>query len=540
MRTHQDRTPTPAPEPVKRARPGPVSEGPVVGGHAPVTPTALGRLQGAAGNRATATLVAQRAARAPSRASGAPVIQRELSLAQAASVAARIHEAVEGLGTDEEAVYGALSGRTPEDIDAIRDAYFLAYDETLQAAINDDFSGDELERVNRLLQGHAGPGVIATDAQEAAALATRAREIAASLREAIYGAGTAEAEIFNALEGRTEAEIGAIKREYLALTDNTLEEDLVDDLSGDELERALALLGVRAAGEFTNRVTQEMTEQMTTVVRGRFTWSLSDDRLDIDVPAHFVPAPGLTVPLAAWQSEIDATWNQFAVSEPGGQRVGIHMTLRDDSGDPRRIDVVQNETPGTYGGNDRANAGMFYPVMDPGIAAHEFGHLIGLPDEYQRTHRDFRQVTGEDRTGPAAPPGTSPADVARDLHDALYLENPAQRAPRATTVLRNAGLIVRGVPQQGDYAQSVMEAYDDEYGGWFSSELLEVLVEQLPEGSRWTIQTVFSYASGTIMGNKGVVGVQPHEHPVMPRHLREFRAIVARQWPEKTWTVGPR
>jgi hypothetical protein len=283
-----------------------------------------------------------------------------------------------------------------------------------------------------------------------------------------------------------------------------------------------------------------MTEQMTTVVQGRFTWSLSDDRLDIDVPAHFVPAPGITVPLGTWQSEIDGTWNQFAVSEPGGQRVQIHMILRDDPGDPRRIDVVQNETPGTYGGNDRANAGMFYPVMDPGIAAHEFGHLIGLPDEYQRTHRDFRRVTGEDRTGPAAPPGVAPADVASDLHDALYLEDPAQRAPRATTVLRNAGLIVGGVPQQGDYAQSVMEAYDDEYGGWFSSELLEVLVEQLPEGSRWTIQTAFSYASGTIMGNKGMVGVQAHEHPVMPRHLREFRSIVARQWPEKTWTVGPR
>jgi hypothetical protein len=105
-------------------------------------------------------------------------------------------------------------------------------------------------------------------------------------------------------------------------------------------------------------------------------------------------------------------------------------------------------------------------------------------------------------------------------------------------VLRGAGLIAGGVPQQGDFAQSVMAAYDEEYGGTFASELLEVIVEQVPEGSRWTLQTVFSYASGTIMGNKGVVGVQAHEHPVMPRHMQEFRAIVARQWPEKTWTLG--
>jgi hypothetical protein len=107
-------------------------------------------------------------------------------------------------------------------------------------------------------------------------------------------------------------------------------------------------------------------------------------------------------------------------------------------------------------------------------------------------------------------------------------------------VLSNVGLIAGGVPQQGDFAQAVMAAYDEEYGGVFRSELLEALDEQLPDGSRWTLQTVFSYASGTIMGNPTVVGIQPHEHPVMARHLREFRDMVARQWPEKTWQVEPR
>ena len=537
MRTHADRSPLAGPAAAQARRAPAASPGADLAADpaAPLSPDGLRRLGAAAGNRATAGLVAQRTGPA-----GPPVVQRAVSLAQAAQLAALIHDAIDGLGTDEEAVYGALSGRTPEDIDAIRDAYFLAYDETLQHAINDDFSGDELDRVNRLLEGHAAPGPISTDAQQAAAVAARAREIAASLREAMRGAGTEEDEIFNALEGRSTDEIGAIKREYLALTDNTLEEDLVDDLSGDELQRALDLLGVRSTGEFTNRVTQEMTEQMTTVVRGRFTWSLTDDRLEIDVPARFVPAPGIAVPLATWQTEIDGIWNQFAVTEPGGQRVEIHMTLRDDPGDPRRIDVVQNQTPGTYGGEDRANAGMFYPVMNAGIAAHEFGHLVGLPDEYQRTHRDFTAITGENRVGPANASGKTPLVIARELHDALYLEDATQRAPRATTVLRNVGLISGGTPQQGDFAQSVMAAYDDEYGGVFSSELLEVLVDRLPEGSRWTIQTVFSYASGTIMGNKGEVGVQAHEHPVMPRHMREFKNIVARRFPEKTWTLGPR
>lgn len=537
MRTHADRSSGSGPgqAPARQSPAQAPGHGPAADPAAPLSADGLRLLGSVAGNRAMAGLVAQRTG-----AGGPPVIQREVSLPQAARLAARIHDAVEGWGTDEEAVYGALSGRTPEDIDAIGDAYYLAYDETLRHAIEDDFSGSELARVNQLLEGHAAPGPISTDAQEAEATATRAREIAASLREAMHGAGTEEDEIYNALEGRSQAEIGAIKREYLALTNNTLEEDLRDDLSGEELTRALDLLGVRAAGEFTNRITQEMTEQMTTVVQGRFTWSLTDDRLEVDVPANIRPAPGLTVPLATWQTEIDGVWNQFALTEPGGQRVEIHMTFRNDPGDPRRIDVVQNQTPGTYGGEDRANAGMFYPVMDAGIAAHEFGHLVGLPDEYQRTHRDFRAITGEDRVGPANASGKTPLAIARELHDALYLEVAAQRAPAATTVLRNVGLISGGAPQQGDFAQSVMAAYDEEYGGVFSHELLEVLVDRLPEGSRWTIQTVFSYASGTIMGNKAQVGMQAHEHPVMPRHMREFQSIVARRFPEKTWTLGPK
>lgn len=494
-----------------------------------LTPGLVAQLQAAAGNRAAVQALRPGIA-----------VQRAVSLGQAAALAARLHEAMEGWGTDEDAVYGALSGRTPEDLDAIRDAYFLAYDRSLLSDINDDFSGDELARVMGLLEGHPAPTATATPEETTAATTTRAREIAEHLREAMRGLGTAETEIFNALEGRTPDELGAIKREYLALTDNTLETDLVDELSGDDLARALGLLGVRDAAEFTNTITQHMTEGVTTVVQGRFTWSLTDDRLEVDVPARFVPAAGLTVPLSQWQSQIDGVWNRFAVTEPGGRRVEIHMTLRDDPGDPRQIDVVQNETPGTYGGDDRANAGMWYPVMRADTAPHEFGHLIGLPDEYQRTHRDFRAITGEGRTGPANASGRTPLAIAQDLRNALYLEDQALRAPAATTALTAVGLIVGGVPQQGDFAQSVMEAYDEEYGGVFASELLEVLVDQLPERSRWTIQTVFSFASGTIMGNPGTVGVQPHEHPVMPRHMREFRNIIARQWPDKTWTLGPR
>jgi hypothetical protein len=48
---------------------------------------------------------------------------------------------------------------------------------------------------------------------------------------------------------------------------------------------------------------------------------------------------------------------------------------------------------------------------------------------------------------------------------------------------------------------------------------------------------VFSYASGTIMGNPGVV---PHEHPVADRHLREFLNIAATRFPTYSWSTGPK
>jgi len=103
-------------------------------------------------------------------------------------------------------------------------------------------------------------------------------------------------------------------------------------------------------------------------------------------------------------------------------------------------------------------------------------------------------------------------------------------------VLRNCGLIAGGVPQQGDFAQAVMSAYNEAHGETAANELLPTL-QGLPAGSNWTLLTVFSYASGTIMGNPAVVGTAEHEHPVMARHLREFKSIVWNRWPSLDWQV---
>jgi hypothetical protein len=110
-------------------------------------------------------------------------------------------------------------------------------------------------------------------------------------------------------------------------------------------------------------------------------------------------------------------------------------------------------------------------------------------------------------------------------------------------VLATVGLLVGRIPQQGDFAQDVMTQYDERHG-----TLKDDLISNFTyEGSvaadgtdRWLFQTVFSYASSSVMGNPGIFAPDPHQHPVEPRHLREFVSIVAQRHPAETWAMGPR
>lgn len=490
------------------------------------------RLQSGAGNRATAKMLGGTIQRA--------IIQRELSGDQANSIARSLEDAMSGLGTDEEAIYGALAGRTGADMTAIRAAYQQLFKKDLDAELADELTEDELARVSIAAPPVADESAMSEGDRQSAAM-DRARVAAQHLVEAMEGLGTEEDEIFNVLTGRTLEEIAEIQRAYQIRTGRHLDRDLQDELSGDDLKRAMNLLGVQEAGTFENRVAQNMMEGATTVVQGRFEYVLQARTLTVRVPVEFRPDDGVTVPIADWQAQIDSTWNKFAAVESGGSKIPIVMSIENRSGADKTIRVKQNKVPGTRSQEDRANAGMWFPVMSPTTAPHEFGHLVGLQDEYQRTHGDFRTITGEDKTGPANTSGRTAAEIAISLHDALYLDDKTQRAPTATTLLETVGLIVGGIPQQGNFAQEVMAAYDAEYAGLVSKSLVEAMRDKLPDQQKWTIQSVFSYASRSVMGNPDVLGgVEPHDHGVEPRHLQEFVAIVRRNYPGLTWAPGPR
>jgi hypothetical protein len=490
-----------------------------------MTPDAVTSLQGTAGNRATVQAL---------RTTGAVTVQRAIGGDQAAATAGQLHKAMAGWGTDEEAIYGALAGRTGDDMGVIRDTYRRTYGNSLDAELRDELNDSEFARIKPVLEAPADTTMAPLD-REISAM-DRSEAVAAQLRDAMAGWGTDETQIFNALTGRTPTEIEAIAAAYLSRYGRTLEYDLRDELSGDDLARALQLIGRVDKGTFENRVREDLVEGIHAVVQGRFNYTLSPTVLEVDAPVHFLPAAGITVPLATWNTQIDSVWNQFKITEPEGREVRIHMALSNDTSASRQVRVIKNANPGTYAPPDRADAGKFYEVMPADTAPHEFGHLIGLPDEYQRTANDFEAVTGETRSGPANASGKTEAQIATELNTALTNPNVNLRAGLATTVCRNAGLIVAGQYQQGDFAQAVMTAYDAAYGGAGGKSLTAEL-QSLPAGSNWALTMVFSFASTTIMGASGQVAALPHEHPVMPRHLQEFRALVANRWPEASWQI---
>src|SRR5829696_5331170 len=121
-----------------------------------VRPAMMLGLQRAAGNAAVLGLVARASDHRPPPAAARPhvaaarpvpappLVQRQVTEAQAESLAGQLFEAMDGWGTDEDAIYGALSGRTQEDLVAIRAAYATRSAPGLDADLSDDLTASEL------------------------------------------------------------------------------------------------------------------------------------------------------------------------------------------------------------------------------------------------------------------------------------------------------------------------------------------------------------------------------------------------------------
>ena len=141
-------------------------------------------------------------------------------------IAHQLDRAMDRVGTDEEAVYAALTGRTVAERHAIKIAYRRLTNRELEADIRSEFSGSELTEVLRLLN----QGLLEPEDE---------------LYLAMAGAGTDEATIFRVLEGlgSDSSAIVNLESAYRRKYGDLLSR-LQDDLNAAEFERVMRVLRI--------------------------------------------------------------------------------------------------------------------------------------------------------------------------------------------------------------------------------------------------------------------------------------------------------
>ena len=107
-------------------------------------------LQRTAGNAAVASILRLQLQREADTETEAEPVADALTPAMAEQLARRLREAMEGWGTDEEAIYASFGGRTQPQIDAITAAYRNVFGRDLGADLQDELNDSELKHLASL------------------------------------------------------------------------------------------------------------------------------------------------------------------------------------------------------------------------------------------------------------------------------------------------------------------------------------------------------------------------------------------------------
>ena len=303
-------------------------------------------------------------------------------------------------------------------------------------------------------------------------------------------------------------------------------------------------------GVTVGRIEFESSERIEGNVYGgpsRYEWRLHEDRMEVTVRIRFTGAPNHPM-VGSWIGAIHEVWNTFKF-------------VRTDTGDEMPLEFVAQ--PVTSGGDARVRVRVTPDGAQPGrsdtdnwhtgdtrrgLAPHEFGHLIGLDDEYRRPEEAYVETTGEQPfTG--AITGTSdaqPAAIAHQIGTEARSGTAATRGARVRAAVEEHGLA------QGAFSQRVAEAYELEFAGDLqgAGDIADDLAARIPgTASTDEIRSVnpFLYTNRSLMGTMAGMGnvgtpmpeVEEHEHPVQPRHARQFLELLTANRPAP-WTLERR
>lgn len=287
-------------------------------------------------------------------------------------VAVQLRNAMEGLGTDEEAIYAAMAGRTAEQAAAIATAYLTLTGRQLQADLEDELTTGELLRL-------AQYGQVMGDTAE-----NRATAVAMQLRDAMKGWGTDENAIYVALQGRGQAELALITTAYQTLTSRNLMDDLRDELTDDEMNMARSTMGMAP-------VVRETDTELGMLSMGNFDFNFNNCAIEIEVRVKFqftndIAEAGRNAFKPRFINAVHSKWQHSGYKLVGGsscpcEDIPITVNVVENNSDYHKIVDVEDKT-------DRDRRPMVARDInvnlhtDDDTFMHEFGHVLGLYDEY--------------------------------------------------------------------------------------------------------------------------------------------------------------
>lgn len=347
-----------------------------------------------------------------------------------------------------------------------------------------------------------------------------------------------------------------------------------------------------------------------------YAWSEKDKKVEVSVVVNFTNLPGEGPNVAKW---IQNTWNIFKLTYKK-DKDGKKTRTKDTSLDLEfTLKPTGKKGPKLYANNQvllwrgdhpnwmNRNAG--WPVShkktrsDAGnwnlddaevklMVSHEFGHLIGLDDEYARSHEDIQKITGQ------TPLGTTDKEALTPAQEAKYntLVN-AVTGANDLAALKSTNTTAWTIKQSPNQIEFLMQEYKKRTGKQLHdtfkqkvtdvywkvkkehpsfSELLDTYrtekaagkklgyddlvkliqarkatevwqewVGLFPDGVKrrewWTFwgSSLREYVSGGLMGDYTLLNtksaeVRPnavahtHKHPLEPRHVRRFAEYVSR------------